>query len=104
MQRLRPPRPGIGCYMRKNRIEKGRFSEHGHGLGTVTEEMVQHRARELAVINGRTADNVLEGDVQQARRELLGDERLTPPPTRAEEVPEEGRWDPVPGSVGRKKP
>src|SRR5438105_15523953 len=91
-------------YFMKDRIEQGRFSERGHGLGTVTEEMVRQRARELAVINGRAENNILESDLEQARRELLGQERLTPPPTRAETLPEEERWDPVPGSTGQAAP
>src|SRR6184192_2528949 len=90
--------------MKKNQIEEGRFTEHGRGLGTVTEEMVRQRARELAVINGRSQDNLLDSDFQQARRELTGEEGLTPTPTKAEELPEEERWDPVPGSPGQAAP
>jgi hypothetical protein len=88
--------------MKQNQIDKGRFIQHGEGLGTVTEEMVQKRARELALISGR--QNVLDSDTEQARRELLGEERLNPPPTRAESLPEDQRWDPVPASTGEKTP
>jgi len=90
--------------MKKDQIEKGRFTEHGRGIGTVTEDMVRQRARELAVINGRSENNVLNSDFEQARRELTGEEGLTPQPTRAEQLPEEERWDPIPGSQGHAAP
>jgi hypothetical protein len=83
--------------------EQGRFSEHGHGLGTVTEEMVWQRALELALINGR-AGNVLSSDLAQAQRELHGDEGLNPQPTPAEQVPEEGRWEITPDDTGTRAP
>jgi len=88
--------------MKQNRIEEGRFTEGGRGLGTVTEEMIQHRAREIAVINGRSQHTVLESDVDEARRELLGEERLTPNPTAAETLPEEDRWESTPVNEGQK--
>ncbi len=88
--------------MKQNRIEEGRFSENAHGLGTVTEEMVRKRASELALINGRAPDQVLDSDLDQARRELTGEERLNPEPTAAEEIPEEDRWAGVAGSTGHK--
>jgi hypothetical protein len=88
----------------KDRSEQGRFSEMGHGLGTVTEEMVRERARELAVISGRDENNVLDSDFAQARRELTGEERLVPSPAQDEQIPEEERWDPVPGSQGKAAP
>jgi hypothetical protein len=87
--------------MKENAIEKGRFSQDGHGLGTVTEEMVRERARELAVINGRTEKQVLSTDLEEARRELTGEESLNPTTTAAEELPEEDRWHPGPESAGR---
>jgi hypothetical protein len=90
--------------MKHDRIEEGRLSADGQGLGTVTEEMVLQRAREIAFINGRSKKNVLDSDLAQARRELTGEEHLVPEPTKAETLPEEERWDPVPGSTGRKVP
>ena len=87
--------------MKQNPIEQGRLSEHGQGLGTVTEKMVRARARELAVINGRGQNQVLASDLEQARRELTGEEGLTPQPTAAEELPEESSWEEVPESTGQ---
>ncbi len=89
--------------MKEDRIEEGRFSEQGRGLGTVTKQMIQRRAAEIALINGRPG-NVLNTDVDQARRELTGEERLNPEPTAAEELPEEARWEEVPESTGQRAP
>jgi len=90
--------------MKPNQIETGRLSDHGHGLGTVTEAMVLKRARELAVINGRDENQVLDSDLDQARRELTSEERLDPERTPAEKLPEENRWEPVPECVGHQQP
>jgi hypothetical protein len=88
--------------MKENRVEEGRFTEQGHGLGTVTREMVLKRARDLALINGR--EQVLESDFAQAKRELTKEEHLTPDPGRLENVPEDERWQPVPESMGKEAP
>ena len=64
--------------MKQNKIEEGRFSQKARGLGTVTEEMVRKRARELALISGRDEKQMLDSDLAQARRELTGEQRLTP--------------------------
>lgn len=90
--------------MKQNQTEEGRLSQQSKGLGTVTQEMVMRRASELAEINGRPANKVLDSDIEQARRELTGQERLVPEPTQAEQIPEEQRWDPVPESPARKAP
>src|SRR2546423_5505610 len=90
--------------MKKNPTEQGRVSDHGHGLGTVTEKMVRERARELAIINGRSGRQILSSDLDQARRELTGEEGLAPEPTAAEKLPEESRWEEVPVSKGREAP
>lgn len=91
--------------MKKNRVDKGRIIENGRGLGTVTREMLAERASELAVLNGRTADNILDSDFEQARRELTGmSEEPGVAAPRSERVPEEERWDPVPGTKGRRTP
>ena len=90
--------------MKQNQIEEGRRSDRGKGLGTVTQEMVLKRAREIAVINGRSQNNVLDSDLDQAQRELEGEDEINPPLTAEERVPEDKRWDPVPGSEGHKTP
>jgi hypothetical protein len=88
--------------MKQNQIEEGRLSEQGKGLGTVTPEMVRERAREIAVINGRDKENVIESDFDEALRELEGDERLNPTPTKAEKLTEDQRWETTPDSTGKR--
>ena len=90
--------------MKENPIDRGRFSLRGQGLGTVTEAMVRRRAAELAIIKGRSKDNILQSDLEEARRELTGQERLVPNPEPEEELDESQRWDPVGGSSGSSAP
>jgi len=90
--------------MKENPIDRGRFSLRGQGLGTVTEAMVRRRAAELAIINGRSKDNILQSDLEEARRELTGQERLVPNPEPEEELDEIQRWDPLGGPSGSSAP
>src|ERR1700720_1287224 len=86
--------------MRKNSLNKGIIMENAAGIGRVTSEMVEARARELAAINGRSQPS--EADYQQAKRELTGEEDTDPQDETSEEsVPESDGWDRVPGSTGR---
>jgi hypothetical protein len=71
------------------------------GIGTVTRKMVQDRAVELALINGRAAQDVSATDLEQAKRELTGEPAMDPKEALLESVPESERWDPLPGSTGR---
>ena len=90
--------------MKDNQDKQGRFTQHGRGLGTVTEDMVRKRAAELALINGRPPGQVLDSDIREARRELTGAETLVPEPTPAEKLTEEERWQAVPESSGKQVP
>jgi len=83
-------------------MEEGEIIDHARGIGTVTREMVLARARELAMINGRSPHHVLESDWQEARRELVGEEGLVPADTLADSLPESERWEPTPVSTGHK--
>ena len=70
----------------------------------MNETMVRARAAELAVIKGRSAQDVLQSDLAQARRELTGEPDIDPKQAVLESAPESERWDPVPGSTGHKAP
>ena len=87
--------------MRKNPLNKGIIMENAAGIGTVTSEMVEARARELAAINGRPSSEPSETDYQQAKRELTGESETEPQEQSQESVPESEGWDPLPGSAGR---
>ena len=80
------------------------MTENSAGLGTVTRKMVRERAIELAVINGRSAEEVSKSDWEQAKRELTGESNPDPNEAVLESAPESERWDPVPGSIGQKVP
>ena len=53
-----------------------RVTWHGGESGTLNAEMVEERAREIAIIEGRSARNVTESDRDRARMELRDDELI----------------------------
>ena len=87
--------------MSKNPLNKGIIMENAAGVGTVTSEMVEARARELAEIDGRPSSKPSEADYRQAKRELTGEAEIDPQEESSESMPESEGWDPVPGSTGR---
>jgi len=87
--------------MKRNQIEDGRISQHTKGLGTVTQEMVMARAREIALINGRSSHHLSPADVAQAKKELTG---VDNDETAEERLPTSERWDPNHGSEGHEGP
>jgi len=90
--------------MKTNPLKQGALTENSIGIGTVTREMVQDRATELAIINGRSAKGASKSDWEQAKRELTGESDTDPKDALLESAPESERWDPVHGSTGRKVP
>jgi hypothetical protein len=64
--------------------------------------MVRERAVELALINGRSAQETSESDWEQAKRELTGEPDMEAKEAILESAPESDRWNPVPGSTGHK--
>jgi hypothetical protein len=90
--------------MKTNPLKEGALTENSAGIGTVTRKMVRERAVELAVINGRSAQDVSKSDWEQAKRELTGELDTDPKEAALESAPESERWDPVPGSTGHKVP
>ncbi len=88
--------------MKTNPLKEGALTENSAGIGTVTREMVRQRAVELAVINGRSAQEVSEADLEQAKRELTGEPDIDPRDAVLESAPESERRDPVHGSIGQK--
>lgn len=88
--------------MNPNPLKQGALTENSKGIGTVTRKMVRERAVELAVINGRSAQEVSKADWEQAKRELTGKPDTDPEEEILDSAPESERWDPVPGSTGQK--
>jgi hypothetical protein len=88
--------------MKTNPLKEGTLTENSVGLGTVTPRMVRERAVELAVINGRSPQDVSKSDWEQAKRELTGEPDEDSKEAVLEAAPESERWDPIPGSTGSK--
>ena len=83
--------------MNKNPLNTGMIQENSAGIGEISAEMVEARARELALIAGRP---VTREDGEQAVRELTGGDGMDEMQSLLESVSEDGRWDPIPGSTG----
>lgn len=83
--------------------QSGKFVVGAKPLNTVTEEMVIKRAKEIAVIDGRNANDYTEDEYEQARRELTGF-----PNTEATEMenaaPDTGDWLADGADRGQKAP
>ena len=90
--------------MNTNPLKKGVISENFTGVGSVTRDMVRERAIELALINGRSAQDVSTSDWEQAKRELTGEPDADPDEAMFEAVPESDRLVTVPSSTGHKTP
>src|SRR6476661_8472108 len=86
--------------MKKNPLNKGVITDNAAGIGSVTKEMVEVRAQELAMIAGRVPAEPSTVDYEQAKRELIGEAEIDPQEAALELVPETEGWDPVPGSTG----
>ena len=90
--------------MNTNPLKQGVLTENAAGLGTVTRKMVRERAVELAVINGRSAQDVAKSDWEQAKQELTGKSDADLKDEALDSAPESDRWNPVSGSSGHKVP
>lgn len=79
----------------------GKISTGDQGLGTVTSEMVEERARELARMDGRTEPH--GGDRERAREELVGTVDEGSGPEAGESAVENiVSWDEAPGDSGER--
>jgi len=75
--------------MKRNPMAQDKGGKRGRRHGTATD---------------RGENQALDSDVEQARRELRGEEASNPGPDAEDRLPEDERWDPVPGSPGHKAP
>jgi hypothetical protein len=88
--------------MEENPLTKGSITENFKGIGTVTQEMVLKRARELALINGHNPDQASKSEIAQAKRELTGGADIDPEEEDLESVPESERGNLLRDSTGLK--
>ena len=94
--------PSVLSSMKTNPLKQGLLTENSVGIGTVTRKMVRTRAVELAVIDGRSPEEVSKSDWDRAKRELTGGPEIDPKEALLESAPESDRWNPVPCSTGHK--
>lgn len=80
------------------------MSENCIEIGPVNRAILRARAVELAIINGRPAQEVSKSDWEQAKRELTGVSITDPQEALLEAIPEAQGWNPLPGSTGRQVP
>jgi hypothetical protein len=90
--------------MPTNPLKQGLLTENSAGIGLVTRKMVRERAVELAVLNGRSRNDVSKSDWEEAKQELDGGPETDAKTAVLESTPESERWDPVAGSTGHKVP
>jgi hypothetical protein len=83
--------------------QTGKFVVGAKPLNTVTPAMVIKRAKELAVIDGRSGNDYTQDEFDQARRELTGFTNVEA--TEVEnEAPDTGAWLGEAGDRGQKAP
>lgn len=82
----------------------GKITLHGNGLGVPSPEMVEKRAREIAMIDERDPNDFTDADWNQARRELHG-EIASPPLEESEDAAKmEEEWEVTPDDRGHRVP
>ena len=82
----------------------GKISVHGNGVGAPTPELVEKRAREIALIGERDPDDYTDADWDQALRELSGAEVIASAEDTDEIVDGMSDRDSVPGESGHRFP
>ena len=82
----------------------GKINLHGNGLGVPSPELVEKRAREIAMIDEREPDEFTEADWHQAKNELTGVEASHVPEVGEDADDERSERDEVPGASGHRVP
>jgi len=82
----------------------GKISVHGDGMGAPTPELIERRAREIALIDERDPDKFTDADWEQARRELVGVATDAAPEDVPEATDVEEEHEIVPASTGHRAP
>jgi hypothetical protein len=82
----------------------GKISMHGDGMGAPTEELVEQRAREIALTNERDPEEFTDADWEQARAELMGVGANMAPEELAEVPEATEQWEVVASDTGTQSP
>lgn len=78
-------------------LYEGPIMLHGKGVGTISDEIIRNRASELAMIDGRTADDFSNSDLNEAERELTSEGGPEP----LDYLTGSESWNPIPGTAGQ---
>jgi hypothetical protein len=82
----------------------GKISVHGNGFGAATPEAIEKRAREIAMIEGRDANNFTDTDWDQARLELQGASHPIPQEETKENAELVTEWQVTTNDTGHRVP
>ena len=82
----------------------GKISSHGDGIGAPTPELVEKRARELALIDERDPEEFTDADWEQARQELMGIASTGAPEDTPESAELDEEWPVVAANTGGRAP
>jgi hypothetical protein len=88
--------------MKTNLLKQDAMTGNSGAFGKPTHKMLRERAVELAMIKGRSAQDVSKSDWEEAKRDLTDEPDTDPKAAAHESVADSERWDPVPGSSGYK--
>lgn len=88
--------------MKEQKPISGKIELHGNGMGVASPEDIERRAREIAMIDERNADEFTDADWSQARRELLGEVETTPPEEDDKNIKMEEEWEVTPDDHGHR--
>lgn len=73
-------------------------------MGVPSPEDIERRAREIAMIDEREADEFTDADWTRARRELLGETNDMPPEEDSKNIKLEEEWEVTPDDRGHRVP
>ena len=90
--------------MKEQKPTSGKISLHGNGMGVASPEDIERRAREIAMIDERNAEEFTDADWSQAREELMGVENNDPPEENAGTIKLEYEWEVTPDNRGHRVP
>jgi hypothetical protein len=88
----------------KEKKANGKIELHGSGMGVASNEDIERRAREIAMIDEREADEFTDADWKQAREELMGTENHEPPEETPEDSELTSEWQVTPSDRGHRVP
>ena len=88
----------------KEKKANGKIELHGSGMGVPSNEDIEKRAREIAMIDERTADEFTDADWKQAREELAGIENDNSPEETPDNAEVTAEWQVTPSDRGHRIP